>query len=435
MDESKLKLYYNRCNDDALAPGDRRYVDIDGMHGRGRGASWADGIARRLELSNEPVRLLVTGLRGTGKSTELLKLAQRLGRKDGARHLVVLVDGSEVLDIANEIDIPDILTAIVHATERRVLQQAEGIDPKQALEDGFATRLWAWLTRTELQLGSTNLSPAQQAGLVLEMKTNPTLRQQVRQTLQRHFSTFINDVRQELQLLEERAKAAGHQRITVIFDSLEKLQGLSTNWREVLASAERVFGGGAAYLSLPVHVVYTVPPALLNRKTDRIEFMPMVKLFTRTGERHPAGFQAMRELARLRVPDDAIAEVLGPTHETRMDEIIARSGGHPRLLVQMLQWLLLLPEFPASDDDLARLFGELRERYQAVITREDRAWLYKVQRDKELTIDSAEQLESVDRALTNNVIFRYANADVWYDVHPALPRLTAPPAAEDIGDG
>jgi hypothetical protein len=347
---------------------------------------------------------------------------------------VVLIDGSEVLDIANEIDIPDILTAVVHATERRVLQEAEGIDPKEALNDGFGTRLWAWLTRTELQLGNTNLAPSQQSNLVLEMKTNPTLRQQIRQTLQQHFSTFINDVRQELQLLEGRAKQAGYRRITVIFDSLEKLQGLSTNWREVLMSAERVFGGGAAYLRLPVHVVYTVPPALLNRRTDPIEFMPMVKLFDRAGHRNQAGFTAMRELARLRLPDDAVAEVLGPDHDRRMEELIARSGGHPRLLIQMLQWLLVLPVVPASNDDLLRLFAELRERHQAVITLEDLPWLRKVQRDKTLTLDSSEHLESVDRALTNNVIFRYANADVWYDVHPVLPELsTALPKGTDDG--
>jgi hypothetical protein len=424
MDKTKLSLYYNRCNDDALAPGDRRYVDIDAMEGRPRGISWADRIATKLELSNEPLRLLVTGLRGTGKSTELLKLARRLGREDGAHHLVVLVDGNEVIDLANEIDIPDMLTAVVHATERRVLQDAEGIDPDEALKDSFGTRLWAWLTRTELRLGNTNLAPSQQSNLALEMKTNPTLRQKVRQTLQEHFGTFINDVRQELQILEGRAKQAGYQRITVIFDSLEKLQGLSTNWTKVLESAERVFGGGAAYLRLPVHVLYTVPPALLNRRTDPIEFMPMVKLFDRGGQRHQPGFVAMRELARLRLPDDALAEVLGPEYERRVEDLITRSGGHPRLLVQMLQWLLVLPEFPASDEDLMRLHAELRERYQAVITLEDLPWLHKVQRDKSLTIDSAKQRESVDRALTNNVIFRYANADVWYDVHPALPELS-----------
>ncbi|MEX1365513.1 MAG: hypothetical protein AB1Z98_20465, partial [Nannocystaceae bacterium] len=119
MDHADLKLYYNRCNDDPLRPGDPRYVDIDGMTGRPRGHSWVERLAKQLVLSDKPLRLLVTGLRGTGKSTELLKLDKHLGQTDGPNHLMGLVDADEVIDLANEIDVPDILTAIVHATERR----------------------------------------------------------------------------------------------------------------------------------------------------------------------------------------------------------------------------------------------------------------------------------------------------------------------------
>lgn len=425
MDVDRLSFLYNNCTTEALEPGDQRYVAIDRMEGTPRGSSWADRIAREIQMSRRSVRLLVTGLRGTGKSTELLKLAKELGRKDGAHQLVVLIDGGEVLDLANEIDIPDILIAIVHATERAVLRDAEGINPDEALKDRWGKRLWSWMTGTNVRLAQVTLSPLQQVGLVLEAKTNPTLRQQIRETLQQHFITFIGKVREELQLLEQRATEAGFQRISVIFDSLEKLRGLSSTWREVLASAERVFGGGATYLGLPVHVVYTVPPTLLNKVTEHIHFTPMVKLFTRSGDRHSAGFQAMRELVRLRVPDDAIAEVLGPAHERRLDEIIARSSGHPRLLIQMLRELLLLPEFPATDGDVKRLFAEQRERYRAVVTLADHGWLRELQRDKQLTLKDGDQLEPVDRALTNNVIFRYANDDLWYDVHPVLWDLFA----------
>ncbi len=422
LNPAELKLYYNRCSGDALVPGDRRYVDIDAKEGRPRGHSWSERLAKQLELSNEPLRLLVTGLRGTGKSTELLRLKKRLEEFSGIGHLVVLVDADEVVDIANEIDLPDILMAIVNATERAVLE-LEGKDPDEALEDGYAKRLWTWLTRTDVSLDELKLTPDQQIGLVLEMKTRPTLRQRIRSTLAQHFSTFLREVRDELKLLEGRAQAAGRHRITVIFDSLEKLRGLSTNWPEVLHSAERVFGGGAQYLELPVHVVYTVPPALLNRRTDRIDFLPMVKLFHRDGQRHSAGFAAMRELVQLRLPDDALAELLGGVYKPRIDRLIERSGGHPRLLVQMLRALLVAPQLPVEEEDILRLFAEQRERYLAVITHQDIPWLQRIKRDKALTVDSADHLQSIDRALTNNVIFRYANADIWYDLHPALPDL------------
>lgn len=416
MDRADLKIYYNRCNDDALRPTDPRYVDIDAMVGRPRGHSWVERLAGELELSDSPKKLLITGLRGTGKSTELLKLEQQLGQRDGANQLIVLVDANAVLDLANEIDVPDILTTIVHATERKVLE-AEGKDPEDALADGgYLRRLWTWLVRTDIELGKFDLGPA---GLVAEMKTRPTLRQRIRATLVEHTSTFRHDVCEELVQLEHRAQQAGYSRITVIFDSLEQLRGLSTNWKDVLKSAEQVFGGGAPHLQLPIHAVYTVPPALLTRRTDDIAVLPMVKLFDRDGSRHHPGFAAMRELVERRIPKEALVEILGKVYEPRIDDLIGFSGGHPRLVVQMLRWLLLVPQLPVSQGDIARLFAELRERYRAVITIEDLPWLRRVHERKEL-LKSADHLEAIDRALTNNVIFRYANADVWYDLHPSL---------------
>jgi len=425
MDYDSLKLYYNRLGDEPLRPGDPRYWDIDAMEGRPRGRSWADGLARQLELSEKPLRLLVTGLRGTGKSTELLKLEQRLSRRqpEGAHHLVVLVDGEEVFDLANEIDVPDILTAVVHATERAVLE-AEGKDPDLALTDGYLKRLWTWLKSTDVTLDQVRLSPVKEVTLVAEMKTRPTLRQQIRHTLTEHFSTFLQRAREELVLLNERAQKAGFARITVLFDSLEKLQGLSTNWKQVLQSAEQVFVSGDRYLHLPVHAVYTVPPALLNRSNmGTIHYLPMVKLFDRKQRRHQPGFDAMREIIGRRITDQGLSDLLGPAYEPRIDRLIERSGGHPRQMVQMLRSLLTLPELPVTEGDVQRLFAEQRERYRMVLALEDAPWLRRIHRDKTMVRENAEQGESIDRALTNSVIFRYANDDVWYGLHPAVLEL------------
>jgi hypothetical protein len=63
-----------------------------------------------------------------------------------------------------------------------------------------------------------------------------------------------------------------------MFDSLEKLRGTSLTWKQVLESAERIFGNGAPYLQLPVHVLYTIPPALTRRMADPVSFLPMVKV-------------------------------------------------------------------------------------------------------------------------------------------------------------
>ena len=103
-------------------------------------------------------------------------------------------------------------------------------------------------------------------------------------------SRFIAEVRDELTLLDGRAQALGYRGIVVLFDSLTRLQGWSANWAEVLASAERTFGLYASYLELPVHVVYTVPPAMIVRLGAPIRFLPRSRVHDRHGgaDREPA---------------------------------------------------------------------------------------------------------------------------------------------------
>lgn len=89
MDLKTLQKYYNRCNpEEALGPDDERYVDIDSLGSpdeRIRGENWVNRLARQIELSgNNPVCKYFTGLRGSGKSTELKRLAARLEDKNRA---------------------------------------------------------------------------------------------------------------------------------------------------------------------------------------------------------------------------------------------------------------------------------------------------------------------------------------------------------------
>jgi hypothetical protein len=75
---------HNRLRfDEPLPPDDDRNLDIDRFGStRVRGGIWTERLARRVELSDVPVYLLFTGLHGSGKSTELLRLAERLRQRE-----------------------------------------------------------------------------------------------------------------------------------------------------------------------------------------------------------------------------------------------------------------------------------------------------------------------------------------------------------------
>lgn len=427
MDLTTLKKYYNRCHPgDALSPDDDRNVDIDGYGPEPvRGNNWVSRLATAIERSDKPVCLHFTGLPGSGKSTELRRLAARLKRADGAHLLPVIVDGDDSLDLTNEIDIPDIITAILLGAERAVLA-AEGRNPDEALEDGYFSRLWTWLNKTEIDLGKGEFAiPGSGAKLVAEMKSRPTLRQRVRATLSTHLSSFLDEAREELHQLEERAKkCGGYSGIVVIFDSLEKLRGSSQNWTDVLASAERVFSSGAPYLRLPVHVLYTVPPALINRTLFKdVLFIPMIKLRDREGKDWPEGFTVARELVRRRLPDDIVRDIFGELAEARIADLIRWSGGYPRELVRLLQATLAQETLPLTEAAFQRIVNELKDAYRKVVPADAFSWLARVAEERYYTIEEEKQRQIADQMLLNSVVLRYVNGNDWYELHPAVAEI------------
>jgi hypothetical protein len=433
MDLSTLQRFYAACRDEALAPDDPRNVDIDSAPGCPRGERWIERLAEPIWLEpKKPAKLFFTGLPGSGKSTELRRLVARLADPE-LKLLAVLVDAETELDLTHELDVPDLLAVLIHKVERAVLT-AEGRDPDDALRDGYLTRLRVWLANTGLALNEVGVSvgadgPVKaELSLTAEMKTKPDFRKEVRGRIANHLATFLADARKALLALHERAIAAGYGGICAIFDSLEKLRGTSENWNAVLHSAERVFSGGAPYLDVPIHVIFTLPAALFLRlRGVQVDFMPVVKLRHKDGSPAPAGKAAVRSLIRKRLPDDVLQEMLGPTFENHVDEILEQSGGYPREVVFALQYLL---ECYASvlrygsglppERQLKRRFNEIVERFRVCVYKEDYAWLRAVAAGKALVANNDEHCSTVGRALTNNVVLKYVNDDHWWDLHPAV---------------
>lgn len=427
MDLERRRYLYNRCKPmEALEPNDPRYVEVDergDSDHRVRGENWVGKLARRVELSNEPVCELVTGLPGSGKSTELRRLAAQLARPGGANLLPVVIDAEESLDLANPIDIPDIIFAILSATDAALLA-AEGKPTGDSMREGYLTRFWNWITKTDVTLTQAHLTVADPARLVLELKTRPSLRAQVRAAVGAHLSRFLDEAHDELRSMQARAERAGRAGLVVIFDSLEKLRGVSTNWELVLQSAEQVFASGAPYLRLPVHAFYTIPTALIaRRRFEQVHFMPMIKLAHRDGTPFEAGVEAAYDIVLKRVPVDALREVFGDGLEPRMKRLIEWSGGYPRELVRLLQSALGAEALPLSDSAFARVLNEVGDQYRRMIPATAYLWLARVAVEQELTLDDDEHRKIADAMLSNNAILRYLNDRDWFDLHPAVKEI------------
>lgn len=430
MDLALQRRLYQACDPAAaLDPDDPRNVDLDGDDGgQGvRGDRWAESIADEVSLGGEhPTLTLFTGLPGSGKTTELRRIKARLAR--GSEPLLaVIIDAADSLSLSDPVDVVDVLAAILQGAERAVLV-AEGKDPDAALRDGSMQRLWSWLTKTDVEFSRIEwgYGPAMMgAKLVTELKTRPTVRAQVREIVSRHLAAFVREVHDELEALSKRVQRVGEPRwrgMVVILDSLERVHALSDQLGAVLQAAERLFSAQREFLRLPVHALYTVPPALYLRLRVDVRFLPMIKLADRSGARFAPGYDAARRLIEARVSQSELNELFGaPSRAARVESLIAASGGYPRELVRLLQRCV------ARHADLSRPGGfervlsrEVDQRRQIVRFANAAEWLARVRRQRDLVVEGDTERALALQMLTENVVLYYLNDRGWFDVHPAV---------------
>jgi hypothetical protein len=443
LDRQRQKVLYNLCDpNESVGPSDKRCVDLDENGGRGLdvGEDWVGKLATEIELADDRTFRLISGLPGSGKSSDLRRLKERLEAPEpdsAPRFLTVIVDAEEALDLRTSIRLEQLLVVLVNAAEEAVLarEQEIGVNAgkKPTSQDGGVLRLVTKffdltpsVERVEMSAGFGRVG--------LGLRADEGLRQKLHQLMANNPAAFLQQVAEALESLQNRAVQAGSQGLVLIVDSLEKLRGLTHNFAEVLNSAEHLFGSGAPHLRLPVSVIYTVPPALVLRLSEPVRQLPMIKLHTRDGAPYQPGIDAARHLIRSRIPDEDLAEILGPgaEGEAAIHSVIEASGGYPRELVRLLQALIARGNFPLSAERVRRTVSEISDAYRRVAHSEGEAaivLLATIHRTKRLQFGEAER-HLVDRLIANNLILRYQNDTDWVDVHPAL--LTHGAVAEVI---
>lgn len=428
MDEARLKALTAACGpEQPVAASDPRFVDIDAIVVDGdspRGGGLARQMERRIGRASEPLRLHFSGLPGSGKSTELKRLASLLAAR---RFLVVTVDAEDTIDLRAPIDVPDVLFTVLYETEIALAVRG-GKSPDAARADagkeGWAKRFWHWLNTTRAEFEELGVKVGDDkvlaVDLALSLKTQPRLRERMQAAVAARLSDFLREVREEMQRFEAQAKTLSHAGLVIIVDSLEKLEGTETSFKPVIESAERVFASD--FLSLPVHTVFSVSPAVaLRANPPHLAYLPMIKLSHRDGKPSPAGARAARELVSRRIPDPDLASILGrDTFEHHVDTLIRASGGYPRDLVRLLLEVVSAYDDAPLDaravDAVVRRAGEPYRR----IARWQNAlpWLAQVALTKRLAAGDREDIAM--RMITQCCVLRYVNDEEWVDVHPAL---------------
>ena len=438
-----LKEIFRRLVDEPLAPDTERYRQLyQPIYEQPGCEDPVQLLQNYVELSDVESLQLFSGFRGSGKTTELLRLKKQLEQQG---YIVLYANAVNYVNPSEEIDISDLLIVLAGAFSDALERWAGQIKESVNLaHESYWTRFKNYLTRTTVRLEEIGVnleadSPAKEvvggvkAGidLKLALKESPSFRRNLQQFLQNRIGELRASV---IEFFQDGVKAirqawGDEKQVVFIFDSLEQLRGSLTNEREVLRSVERVFASHLNLLELPyVHAIYTVPPWLefVMPGVD-INTLWTIKLWNNDVPRshYEPGWNALRSLVLKRVGENACRKVFAcETTEsfTAADDLIAACGGDLRIMLRLLrETLLRARSLPISQEAIAGAITSVRGDFMSISV-EDARWLAKIgeQRKHGLPDTSPESVNRLTRFLDTHFVLYLKNGEKWYDIHPLI---------------
>ncbi len=437
-----LREAYNSANPtEPLKPGDPRYVNCTDVRGD------EDTVRKMFKIisySDKPTHQLFTGHRGCGKSTELLRLKERL---EGDKFYIVYFAADEDLD-ANDLTYTDLLLSIA----RRVIAQTseEGIDLGDALitvETWFAEVVYEqseWkrveqeLT-TQAEFGTSLPKAIPLIGRVLsrlteQIKTGDEIKRQIRQRLDSKIPQLIGGLNDLLHRADVEVQRKGQRGVVVIVDNLDRVTRKDLG--DGRTSHDALFiEHGDQLCALRCHTIYTVPISMvyglsarnLDGIFDRRHVLPMIKSHEpreKGAGPSEAGVQKLRDIVGLRIDVDALCE---PEAVEYFCEIC---GGHPRDLMTLVR-----SSIEDADEDAPkpitlaaakRAGNQLVSAFSRMIPEEYFPKLAAVYETNKIKKDADHQA-----MLFSQSVLEYAGdpddaepeKEPWHDVHPAVQRV------------
>jgi hypothetical protein len=423
-DREFRKKIYRELTDKPLKPGDPRYQPIYGH----------PGCEDPIQLLQDSIDFadceslnLFSGFRGSGKTTELFRLQDRLEK---AGYVVLYADAIDYISPTAPIQISDLLIILAGAFSD-ALQEMK-ID---LTHETYWTRFWNYLTKTEVMAKELNLKtevgmdPVKAgAELKLEFKTTPSFREKLSKAL----GDRIGDLRREVESFFEdgfkdiRKKRGDAAKVVFLFDSLEQIRGSLSNEQEVTRSVELLFSNYLPLLNIPyLHMVYTVPPWLkFVLPGVNMVVLPCLRMWDRNAGRAKCepGVKAAEALVEKRFSHQGLERFFGPEPLKRADRLISMCGGHYRdLLLLLRETVLRADSLPVSEEAINAAIIRVRSNYLP-ISLEDAQWLAQIERERATPLKSTAQAEinRLTKFLDTHIVLYLRNGEEWYDVHPLV---------------
>lgn len=420
----KITDIYATVNpEEALQPSDSRFVDLTAARGDD---DFIAIIARRIIHTPTPnyQQILFTGHRGSGKSTELLKLQMKLRE---AKFLVAYLDVSTTLDLA-DLEYLDVLVAVARQVEQTA--RDSGIKIKAELLSNISN-WFAEVTEIKEDEVSASIGTSAEAAIGVEIpylakilasvtsqiKSGSSSRKQIRQKLEQNIANLIERINTMLFDVVERGKDKGFKGLAVIADSMEKMPLRILNERTGETNHSLLFVEHAEQLkSLKCHLVMTVPVSLVHDRNlknsfPEVEMLPMVRIFHEDGQPDDIGVELLRQVVERRLNIETLFE-----DKTLVNRIILASGGVTRDLMHLLLSLAdYTLEGKITELQVTRAIAKLQREYDRLIRDSDVKFLSEVEQNSRPPKNS-----EIARLMYNRLVLPYRNGEEWMRLHPAV---------------
>jgi hypothetical protein len=363
-----------------------------------------------LRAEEETVKILFTGHRGSGKSTELSKLSFLLEDK------FFIVNFS----IAESLNLYDLsYVDVILVTALKLMQRAHESGVK--INELLLQNIFDWLNNEitkekviEIPAGANLSANVNLLALKIESKFGGEIvtRTIMRENLEKRLSELMEKINLTIKEIERKKG----KRVLIIVEDIDKTD---------LVRARHLFFEHASSLSkINSKVIYTFPIALRYSNDfqqitrDLKHFvLPNVKIRDRQGNRNDEGYMLLKEVILKRMEENLMTE-------EALDEIIESSGG---LMVDMMRIMQGASIYALSEkknvidiSHVRRMVNEIRNDYISILQNKHYEILNKIKEDKDKRIVNEETVQEV---LHNLSLLEYRNDDIWANVHPIVKPL------------
>lgn len=414
-------------NQPLIERGENESLYVHGLHG---GKDLIRELADRIDFDEGGGTYLFSGNRGTGKTTELMRLAERL-QDDGCE--VFYIDMAEYLNLTMSVEITDFLISVLGGLSEKIEQRYHATPGNQ----GFFERVWGFL-HADVKLDGITL-PVDHAGLKFSIQQDPDFKKKLQEGTRGHVARLVKEAQnfalETATWIRDRTDV--NKKIVLLVDSVERLRGVgdSKDVAEVFKSAETLFSGHSDKLRLPsLHLVYTIPPylsALAGSLASlysggRIYTLPSVHIYEccpsdgNEPVQSDTGLDAMVDIVAKRFPSWEKFFT-----QSQLKQLASHSGGDLRDFFRMVGLSIVSAPY---QETLPLADSAIKSAEDAVyndmpLAKDDMAWLARVLKTHRHELDSLDKLPSFARLVEGKYLLNYRNGKDWYDVHPLLRAL------------